>query len=84
MEFAPQSVDVLLLVVHSSKLHQVIANSRVCAIRANHEVKSNLNFSRAAIGSEIFVACLKPGLVGFEISTGQLVVEEELDIGHRV
>lgn len=80
MEFAPQGVDVLLLVVHSSKLHQVIANGRVSAICANHEIKSNLDFPGAAIGSEIFVACLKPSLVGFEISSGQLVVEEELDI----
>jgi hypothetical protein len=81
MEFTPQGVDVLLLVVHSGELHQVVANGRVCAIRTNHEIESNLDFSGPAIGGEIFVACLKPSFVSFEISSGKLVVEEQLDIG---
>lgn len=76
MEFAPQGVNVLLLVVHSGKLHQVVANGGVCAIRSNHEIKSNLDFPGAAIGNKILVACLEPSLVGFEISSGKLVVEE--------
>lgn len=81
MEFAPQGVDVLLLIVHPGKLHQVVANGRVRAISANHEIKGDLDFPGAAVGGEIFVACLEPCLVGFEISSGQLVVEEQLDVG---
>lgn len=81
MEFAPQGVNVLLLVIHSGKLHQVVADSGVRSVRSNHEIKSNLNFSGPAIVSKILVARLKPGLVGFEIGSGQLVVEEQLDIG---
>lgn len=81
MELAPQCVNVLLLVVHPGEFHQVVANGGVCAIRSNHEIKRNLNFSGAAIGNKILVAGLKPSLVGFEISSSKLVVEEQLDIG---
>jgi hypothetical protein len=36
LELAPQSVNVLLLVVHAGKLHEMIANGRMGTISANH------------------------------------------------
>jgi hypothetical protein len=84
MELAPQRVDVLLLVVHPRKLHQVVADGRVRAVGANHEVKGDFDFPGAAVGGHVLVAGLEPGLVGLEVGARELVVEEELDVGQGV
>lgn len=82
MEFAPQGVNVLLLVIHSGKLHQVIANGRVCTVCSNHEIKGDFDFSRAAIRNVVSVAGFKPCLVLPKVGSSELVVEEQLDVGH--
>lgn len=60
----------------------MIANSGMCAICSNHEIESDLNFSGAAISNIVLVAGFKPSLAGLEISSSELVVEEQLDVGH--
>ena len=84
MELAPQRVDVLLLVVHPRVLHQVVADGRVRAVGSNHEVKGDFNLPGAAVGGNVLVAGLEPGLVGLEVGARELVVEEELDVGQGV
>ncbi len=82
MELAPQGVDVFLLVVHAGVLHHVIPDGRMGAIGPNHEVELDLDLSRAA-GCGFFRASnLEPRLAGAEVSACQLVVEEDLDVGH--
>lgn len=84
MELAPQRVNVLLLVVHPGKLHQVVPDGRVRAVGPNHEVKGDFNLPGPAVGGHVLVAGLEPGLVGPEVGARELVVEEELDVGQGV
>lgn len=81
MELAPQRVDVVLTVVHLDILHHVVAHSRVSAISTNHEVKVNLNLARPA-GGRLGGHDLEPGLALVEVCAGELVAEEEANIGH--
>jgi hypothetical protein len=81
VELAPQRVDVVLAVVHLNVLHHVVAHSRVGAIGADHEVKVDLNLARPArcrLGGHDF----EPGLARLEVCAGELVAEEEADVGH--
>lgn len=79
-KLAPQGVNILLLVVHAGKLHHVVADSRVCAIGANHDVKVNFHLARAAARGES-VAVLDPGLALAKVGAGELVVKVEFYIG---
>lgn len=85
LKFAPQRVDVLLLVVHARELHEVVADSRVGPISPDHQVELNLDLLRAIRRAEARatrVASFEPGLAFPEVCAGKLVVEEKLDIGH--
>lgn len=80
MELAPQSVDILLLVIHSGVLHQVISYCRVCSVCTNQEVKPDFDFFIAFSRSGF--PAREPGFVVFEIGPSKFVVEEEFDVGH--
>src|ERR1700688_4997756 len=80
MEFAPQSVDVLLLVIHACVLHQMISYCGVCSICTDQEVEVDFNFFIAFSGSG-FAPC-EPGFVILEVSAGEFMVEEESDVWH--
>ena len=97
MELTPESVDVFLLVIDTSKFHQVIACSRVSTIGANKEIKMNF-----LLRVTLVVACrcrwltsvlgvirfrssetvLKPGCVLLEVGTCEFMVEEEGYVRH--
>lgn len=86
-EFAPQRVDVLLLVVDTGELHHVEAASGVSTVRADKVVERDLDLGgsasdaqRVGLGSFAGNATLEPCLVCTEVSASQLVVEEQLDI----
>lgn len=80
MEFAPESVDVFLLVIHSSVLHQVVPYGRVGTICSNHEVEVDLDFFVNLPWSGFASWDREPGFVLLKIRSRELVVEEEFDI----
>lgn len=84
LELAPQGIDVLLLIVHAGKLHEVIAHSRVRSVGPDHEIEADFNLPEAAVWRGDLVSCFKPGTAGIEVGSRQLVVEEELDVGYGV
>lgn len=77
-ELAPESVDVLLLVVHARVLHEVVAGGGVGTVGTDEEVKGNFKL--------LPVACwgirLEPSFVVGEICTNELVAKEDLHVGH--
>lgn len=77
-EFAPQRVDVLLLIVHARILHEVVAGGGVGAISTNEEVESDFEFLLVARGG----FRLEPGFVVGKVCADELVVEENLYVGH--
>ena len=82
LELAPQRVDVPLLVVHARVLHHVVPHGRVRAIRAQHQVEGDLDLPRPAVVAPVFD--LEPGLALPEVRACELVVEEELHVGHAL
>ena len=82
LKLAPQRVDVPLLVVYPCKFHEVISDGGVGSVGAQHEVEFDLDLFRPALRRAVGLAHLKPSLALLEIGPGQLVVEEEFDIGH--
>lgn len=82
LELAPESIDVFLLIVKSSELHHVVPRSGVCTICANKEVKIYFNLTVATRGGLGVTHDFEPGFVVVEISAGEFVVEEDLDVGH--
>lgn len=82
LELAPESVDILLLVVHPDVLHHMISDGRMSAISANHEVELDLNLLWSIGGRPLSPLNLKPGFALAEVGSCQLVVEVKLHIGH--
>src|SRR5215469_11773332 len=80
-KFTPQTIDVLLVIVHSGKFHHVVASGRMGSIGTNEEVESNFNLL-CSIRSTVagLIHDLKPSLLLPEVGAGQLVLEEELDV----
>jgi len=81
LELAPQGVDVFLVVVHPRKLHEVESHGRVCTVGPEHQVKADLNLLCPPCGAGLALD-LEPGFAAPEVGAGELVVEEELDVGH--
>ena len=77
-EFAPERVDVLLLIVHARVFHEVVAGGGVGTIGADEEVECDFEFLLVACGG----VRLEPGFVVGEVCADQLVVEEDLHVGH--
>lgn len=77
-EFAPERVDVLLLVVHARVLHQVIAGGGVGTIGADEEVEGDFDFLLLTCGG----FGLEPGFVVGKVCADELVVEENLHVWH--
>ena len=48
LEFTPESVDILLLVVHSSVFHEMIPDRGVGAIGSDHQVEADLYLTSAS------------------------------------
>lgn len=84
LELAPQGVDVLLLVVHPSKLHEMIPHSGMSTVGSNHEIESDVDLLGTRILGRAAVLHLKPRLASTIVCARELVVEEELDIGHAL
>lgn len=84
MELTPQSVNVLLVVVHPGKLHKVVANSRMGTISANHEIKGDVNLLVTRLLGRFSVSDFKPSFASAIVCACKLVVEEQLDVGHVV
>lgn len=80
-ELAPDCVNIRLLVIHSHVFHQVVANGRVCSISSQHEVELDFNLFRSTRGC-VMSTFFKPGLSLPEVCTSELVIKEELNIGH--
>jgi len=81
LELAPQSVDVILTVVHPTVFHHVISHSGMSAIGANHEIK--VDFDLLGPASCLLLALhLEPSLTPVEVGSSQFVVEENLDVWH--
>lgn len=83
LEFAPQGVNILLLVIHTRILHEVIPHGRVGPVSTDHEVKLDFDLLGAARGA-VGIANLEPGFTLLEICAGKLVTEEELDVRHSL
>lgn len=85
VKLTPQRVNVFLLEVDTSVLHQMIPRRGVRTVGPNEKVKGNFDLRRSVgcIGASTFARNppLKPSFVGKEIGTGQLVIEEQLHIG---
>jgi hypothetical protein len=84
LEFAPQCVDVFLLVVKAGELHEVVAGCGMGAISPYQEVKVDLNF-RSSFGicgaqPRVSLSFLKPGFPMLEVGSSQLVIEKEGNI----
>lgn len=79
-KFAPESVNVLLLVVHPRELHHMIADCGVCTICSYHEIKSDLDFKGPVIGDVLLIPYFEPCLSCLKVSTGELMIEEQSDI----
>lgn len=77
-EFAPERVDVLLLVVHARVLHEMVTGGRVGTIGANEEVEGDFDFLPVASGG----FRLEPSFVVGEVCANELVIEEDLHVGH--
>ena len=82
LELAPQRVDVTLLVVYPRKLHEVVSDGGVGSVGAQHEVEIDLDLFRPTLRRAAGLSNLEPSLALLEVGPRQLVVEEELDIGH--
>ena len=97
VEFAPEGVDVFLLVVEPGEFHKVVADCRMGAVGTNHEVKADFDFLCALLvgfaeGRLGRILCmvsfgcmgtlLEPGNVLVEVGTRELVVEMKGYIGH--
>lgn len=94
VEFAPEGVDVFLLVVDAGVLHQVVAGSGVGAVGADEEVEFHLDFWGALMGGIGRLggvlgmvgfwegAVLEPSRVFGVIGAGKLVGEEEGHVRH--
>ena len=82
LELAPQRVDVPLLIIYPCELHEVIPHGGVCSVGTHHEIEADLDLSRPIFQRPVGLPNLEPGFAFLELGTRQLVVEEELDIGH--
>lgn len=95
VEFAPEGVDVLLLVIDAGVLHHVVAGGGVGAVRADEEVEFHFDFRGALVkgvgwllGGVLGVvgfwggAVLKPGGGFGVVGAGELVGEEEGYVWH--
>ena len=97
MEFAPQRVNILLLIVDAGELHEVIASGGVGAIGTNEEIEVDfflgvplllgwgwrgLRRVLGVVGFGRVGLVLEPGGVVFEVGAGELMVEKEGDVGH--
>lgn len=88
VEFAPEGVDVFLLVVDTGVLHQVIAGGGVGAVGADEEVEFHFDFWGALVGGVLGVvgflegAVLEPGSVFGVVGASELVGEEEGYVWH--
>ncbi len=79
LEFAPQSIDIFLLVVHAGEFHQVVPHRGVSAIGPNHQVELDFHFSAFAA-----VLNFEPSLAFAEVGSCKLMAEEKVDIWHAV
>ena len=82
-ELAPESVNVLLLIIDTSELHQVEARGGVCPIGTDEVVEGHLDLRYSTsytgiVGHRCLTgnSALKPGFVSSKVSTCQLVVEK--------
>ncbi len=95
MEFAPQCVNVFLLVIESSELHQMITSGRMSTVCTDEQVESRGYFgcpllimpegimlSRIlrVVGFFGIAVLFKPSCLLIEVSTRQLMVEVQRDI----
>lgn len=51
------------------------------AVGSNHQVEADFDFAGPGGRISLLVERLEPGAAGPEVGAGQLVVEEELDVG---
>lgn len=86
MELAPEGIDVMLLVIHTGKLHQMIPDRRMRPVGANHEVKGNLDLRVPFMTLKLprWVLLLEPSQIASKVGSGQLVIEMECDVGKVV
>ena len=93
MEFAPQRVNILLLVVDAGIFHHVVACGGVGAVGTDKKVKFHFDL-RCSLVRRIRRLSRVLGMVGFgkaplepgdafgEVGASELVVEEECYVGH--
>ena len=97
MEFAPEGVDVFLLVIEAGVFHEVVAHCGVGAVGTDHEVKRDfyfvcavlVGFAERGFGGILGVVgfggmgtLLEPGNVFVEVGACELVVEVKGHVGH--
>jgi hypothetical protein len=84
LEFAPERIDVLLMIVHTNELHHMVSHGGVCTISTDHKVEIDLDLRSAASRWRRILRApeLKPSLSFPEVGTGKSVVEEECHIWH--
>jgi hypothetical protein len=84
LKLTPKSVNVLLLIVHSSELHQMIANSGMGTVGANHEIKWYINLIRTGALVGVAVLDFEPGSARSKVGTCEFVAEMQLNIRHAL
>jgi hypothetical protein len=79
-KLAPESVDILLLIVHSRELHHVVANCGMSTVSPYHEIKVDLDFKGPSVGDVLLITNLEPCSSGLEVGAGEFMIEEQLNI----
>lgn len=80
LKFAPKRVNVVLLILHPYKLHEVAPDGRMCAVSSNHKVKFHFfNLLWAGVRDNRSDD-LKSSLTSAKIGPSKLVVKVEGDI----
>lgn len=75
-KLAPECINVLLLIVHSSEFHHMVAHRRVRPIGSYHQIKLDLYLKRPAIGGVFLVTDFEPRLSSLKVSAGEFVIEQ--------
>lgn len=79
-KLAPESVDILLLIVHPCELHHVVADCGMSTVSPYHEIKIDLDFKGPSVGDVLLITNLKPCFSGLEVGAGEFVIEEQLNV----
>lgn len=84
-KFTPQSIDILLLIIHLGVLHHVISCRRMGTICSDEKIEGDFNFGISGSGSfigRLYAGHFKPSFVALEISAGEFMIEVDFHVWH--